>query len=103
MVLFSAHKTDWMDEAKCSQVSDFTELPKEDAIYLCKRCPVIDECRRYAMSNGIEHEVWGGLTAHQRKRRVNQTNSKIAEQLGLTLEQLRDVLDPTASQEASPE
>ncbi|MHA4849721.1 WhiB family transcriptional regulator [Rhodococcus sp. MSC1_016] len=32
---------------------------------VCRRCPVIDECRQYAIHFGEQHGVWGGLTPRE--------------------------------------
>lgn len=31
-------------------------------------CPVIDDCREYALDENIDHGVWGGLSTHQRAK-----------------------------------
>lgn len=38
-----------------------------DAIRTCERCQVKQECLDYAVSEGIEIGVWGGLTERQRR------------------------------------
>lgn len=37
-----------------------------EAVEVCKRCPVLDECREYALSEGEEYGVWGGLLPEER-------------------------------------
>ncbi|MBV6759912.1 WhiB family transcriptional regulator [Rhodococcus pseudokoreensis] len=32
---------------------------------ICRRCPVINECRQYAIHFGEQHGVWGGLTPRE--------------------------------------
>jgi hypothetical protein len=39
----------------------------QDAVKLCKTCPVRRECAEYAVSADELFGVWGGLTANQRK------------------------------------
>lgn len=34
---------------------------------ICASCPVIDECRRWALSTREPYGVWGGLTADERE------------------------------------
>ncbi|MBU8827758.1 WhiB family transcriptional regulator [Mycolicibacterium goodii] len=35
---------------------------------MCSRCPVIAECRAYALSVGEPYGVWGGLSASDREK-----------------------------------
>ncbi|MGW2635686.1 WhiB family transcriptional regulator [Streptomyces sp. NPDC001348] len=39
----------------------------EQARSICRRCPVLHECRAWALRNGEYEGVWGGLTAGQRR------------------------------------
>jgi WhiB family redox-sensing transcriptional regulator len=34
---------------------------------ICRSCPVIDECREYALAIREPHGIWGGLTELERK------------------------------------
>lgn len=34
---------------------------------VCSICPVREVCLEYAMVNGIEYGVWGGLTRNERR------------------------------------
>jgi len=38
-----------------------------EAIDICFTCPVQKECHEYAVDNRIEHGVWGGSSADQRR------------------------------------
>jgi WhiB family redox-sensing transcriptional regulator len=40
----------------------------QKAIEICNRCEVKEECFDYAMKGQIEHGVWGGTSAEQRRR-----------------------------------
>lgn len=41
---------------------------------ICRRCPVLAECRDYAMSDPSLHGIWGGLTAKERQaKRTRRT------------------------------
>ena len=35
---------------------------------LCSTCPVIDECLEYAITEKIDHGVWGGCSERERRR-----------------------------------
>ena len=39
---------------------------------ICKGCPVATKCLIYALEEGIEHGVWGGLTPPERQRLRNR-------------------------------
>ncbi|WP_081264324.1 WhiB family transcriptional regulator [Prescottella equi] len=36
---------------------------------ICERCPVLVECRTYALEHEERHGVWGGLTESERRSR----------------------------------
>ncbi|OBJ62509.1 WhiB family transcriptional regulator [Mycobacterium asiaticum] len=62
------HAQPFTDRAYCnpSVAEVFTSDPHV-AVQLCRNCPVMDECRAWAIEHGEWYGVWGGLT--QRKLR----------------------------------
>lgn len=68
----------WLGRARCRGMDPDRFFVRGIAqarpvIRVCERCPVRDECLRYAIENDITFGVWGGLTerqrrAHQRKQ-----------------------------------
>jgi WhiB family redox-sensing transcriptional regulator len=42
------------------------EAKSREAVRLCHKCPVIEKCREWALSNHEEFGVWGGLTENER-------------------------------------
>jgi WhiB family transcriptional regulator, redox-sensing transcriptional regulator len=38
----------------------------EEAKSVCRRCPVMEQCGRWALESGQEYGVWGGLTEDER-------------------------------------
>lgn len=36
---------------------------------ICATCPVLRECRDYALTNNEPHGVWGGLSLMERRER----------------------------------
>ena len=42
--------------------------PADDALAICARCPVRDECDRHATETGEEHGIWGGRLETERTR-----------------------------------
>jgi WhiB family redox-sensing transcriptional regulator len=64
----------WMRDALCAQSSPDLWFPEgslhevnAEARRICKKCPVIDECLGYALTNNEDHGIWGGLAANERK------------------------------------
>lgn len=66
----------WMKEAACrdSDVNFFPPRGSDSMAYLeqaralCNGCPVRLTCLRFAIAHRIHWGVWGGLSAHQRRR-----------------------------------
>jgi WhiB family redox-sensing transcriptional regulator len=46
------------------------------AKYLCSGCPVIDECRMYALEAKEPYGIWGGLTADERASFTKAVSSR---------------------------
>lgn len=72
----------WMDDGACTQAMNPdawfpprpNALPPETvlAIKVClNRCPVRDQCLRYALAHHV-HGVWGGTTEAQRAHLASQ-------------------------------
>jgi WhiB family redox-sensing transcriptional regulator len=48
-------------------------LPEaREAIRVCERCPVRQQCLEYAVDNDMDLGVWGGLTERQRRSYVRR-------------------------------
>ncbi|TXJ83320.1 WhiB family transcriptional regulator [Streptomyces lavendulae] len=43
-------------------------LQIEEAKAICRRCPVIERCLRWALETSQPHGVWGGLSEDERRR-----------------------------------
>ncbi len=68
---------DWSGQARCRGMDpdvffgrNLTEA--RTAIRTCDRCEVREQCLEYAVSEGIDIGVWGGLTERQRRAYVRQ-------------------------------
>lgn len=67
----------WVDDAACRGVPTGWFFPLSDdaeqrALALCRRCPVADECLRFAVEHEQWHGVWGGTTERERRPRVRE-------------------------------
>jgi WhiB family redox-sensing transcriptional regulator len=72
--------TSWMasDDKKCRNEPTTTFITDDDveeppfpsprAQELCNSCPFRPECLNYALENGIEYGVWGGMSGYQRQQ-----------------------------------
>ncbi|MER5598622.1 WhiB family transcriptional regulator [Streptomyces sp. NPDC002265] len=68
---------DWRHDAVCRDedpdlffpVGDtgLTLLQSEEAKAVCCRCPVIEQCLRWALKTGQDFGVWGGLSERERR------------------------------------
>lgn len=72
--------SDWTVDARCrgSEVDTFfaRSLPEaREAIKLCQRCNVKQDCLDYAVDEGIEIGVWGGLTERQRRAYARRSHA----------------------------
>jgi len=64
--------TEWMSGGLCAQTDPEAFHPDrhgsvEAAKAVCVSCPVIEQCRTYALERGERFGVWGGLSARERK------------------------------------
>jgi WhiB family redox-sensing transcriptional regulator len=64
--LGSYRSTEWMSLGNCRLVEP------DKARKICSTCPVRDHCLEYALSEQIEHGVWGGMSERARRRLKSQ-------------------------------
>jgi WhiB family redox-sensing transcriptional regulator len=77
----------WQDQASCKGAPTDWFYPEgaevnAEALYLCEKCPVIDECR----DHGVIYEewgIWGGLSASQRRRVRKEFNIVLSQSVSL--------------------
>lgn len=65
--------TKWMAQGNCRFEPPKTFFPSdgvgvEVAKRICETCPVQEPCLEYALTNRIDHGVWGGTSERQRRR-----------------------------------
>lgn len=71
---------DWFPDVDGAATSEEARELCADALALCGFCPVVRECREFAISTQQEYGVWGGLTEYDRgrkepRRRAAQSSS----------------------------
>ena len=54
-------------------------LQIEEAKAVCRRCPVMEQCARWALESGQDSGVWGGLSEADR-RRIKRRAARTARQ-----------------------
>lgn len=63
----------WIADAICSETDPEQFFPEKGgssalAKLVCRNCPVIEQCREYAVNSPMEFDgIWGGTTVRQRR------------------------------------
>jgi WhiB family redox-sensing transcriptional regulator len=62
----------WMAEAVCASVDPETFFPDKGPVpvqvkAICNACPVSSECLEFAITNGEQWGIWGGVTVRPRR------------------------------------
>jgi WhiB family transcriptional regulator, redox-sensing transcriptional regulator len=75
--------TAWMRDGLCAQTDPEAFYPDEysdvgPAKAVCAVCPVLAECRAYALETGQRFGVWGGLSANERQKIRTGATAQIA-------------------------
>lgn len=76
--------TDWMARGKCRDMDPTVFFPNDGigvqmAQRICEDCPVKVVCLEYALTNRVDHGVWGGTSERERRRLLRQRRlSKLA-------------------------
>ena len=65
--------TEWMAQGNCADKPPSLFFPSdgvgvEVAKRVCADCPMKAMCLEYALSNRIDHGVWGGTSDRERRR-----------------------------------
>ena len=66
-------ETEWMARGSCRSVPPAVFFPSDGvgvdrARRICATCPVAEPCLEYALTNRIDHGVWGGTSERERRR-----------------------------------
>jgi WhiB family redox-sensing transcriptional regulator len=78
---------DWQRQGLCAQVDPELWFPEkggtpEPAKRVCAVCPVLSECRAYALANIELFGVWGGLSDKDRRRMRRMKTAVVVPVLG---------------------
>lgn len=73
----------WMADALCADFGCepeifFDPLRVKDAKSWCALCPVVKQCLQYAISNDLQHGVFGGYTEEERRKLVKDAKRTAA-------------------------
>lgn len=103
----------WLKSAKCRKVSDpdfffpDSEREADKNKKFCAGCPVSTDCLDYALTNRIEHGIWGGMSERDRRRvlRVNRVAIALVGEGGLedSLKVVPEVVQDQPDQTQVPE
>ena len=75
--------TGWMTKARCREYDPEQFFVRgaaqsKRAVRVCEHCDVRSVCLQYALENGIEFGIWGGLTERQRRRVARAAAEQVA-------------------------
>ncbi|MFE5402568.1 WhiB family transcriptional regulator [Streptomyces sp. NPDC056580] len=100
-------RSDWRDRAACVGEDPEIFFPLSDLIApgaeaslaraICRRCPVITDCRTWALDHGEDDGIWGATTAAQR-RAIRRAITEPVRTTGRS----RDERGEAASQQSTP-
>ncbi|MGH3585711.1 MAG: WhiB family transcriptional regulator [Pseudonocardia sp.] len=73
----------WREEALCQQTDPTLFHPEPDASTrdakrTCNACPVRLECRDYAITNGEQWGIWGGIEQAELRRLIRVRRAETA-------------------------
>jgi len=68
---------EWMALGKCRDLDPTIFFPNDGlgvqaAQRICAECPVKVACLEYALTNRVDHGVWGGTSERERRRILRQ-------------------------------
>lgn len=79
----------WRMRAACREVDPDLFFPigstgpalvqTEDAKEVCATCPVREQCLRWALENGQDSGVWGGMGEDERRALKRRTRRRVKE------------------------
>lgn len=75
--------TKWMARGLCAERPPSEFFPSDGvgvdrARKICATCPVQERCLEYALTNRIDHGVWGGASERERRRILKRRRVELA-------------------------
>lgn len=69
-----------MAQGKCAHEDPAVFFPNDGvgvirAQRICRSCPMLAHCLEYALTNKIDHGVWGGESERARRRLIRKRNA----------------------------
>lgn len=82
--VFSHMDSNWMATGNCNNHPPAVFFPSdgvgvEIAKEICSSCPVKEPCLEYALSNRVDHGVWGATSERQRRRILKARRAELLE------------------------
>lgn len=77
-MLLELDERPWAAYAACRDSDPDLFFPGPDsdsdaAVRICRGCPVLAECRDWALSTRVRYGVWGGMTERARRRLLRRS------------------------------
>lgn len=77
-MLLDLDERPWAAYAACRTVDPGVFFPESDtgtetAVRICRGCPVMQECRDWALDTRVRYGIWGGLTERDRRRMLRRS------------------------------
>lgn len=72
MSVFDLAAPAWTEQALCAQTDPDEFFPEKggstrQAVAICRRCPVREQCLDYALEHGERFGIWGGVSERDRR------------------------------------
>lgn len=63
----------WAAYAACREADPDLFFPgpdddTQDAVRICRGCPVLSDCREWALTTKVRYGIWGAMTERERRR-----------------------------------
>jgi WhiB family redox-sensing transcriptional regulator len=73
-------QTAWMADGACRNYEPSVFFPSDGvgvdrARKICATCSMTEQCLEYALTNRIDHGVWGGCSERERRRILKRRRS----------------------------